>query len=228
MRFEPITVFLDIVTHGPAGVVLPQPPGFYHRVLKRPIDVALVLLAAPIILPVVLLMALLIFLHDGHRPFYWSERVGRGGRTFHMLKLRSMVPDANARLQAYLASDAEAAEEWTRTQKLKYDPRITRFGRMLRKTSLDELPQFWNVFKGDMALVGPRPMMPDQRPIYPGWAYYTLRPGVTGPWQVSDRNECEFARRADFDLDYHRDLSFVNDLRLLAKTVGVVLRGTGY
>jgi lipopolysaccharide/colanic/teichoic acid biosynthesis glycosyltransferase len=170
----------------------------------------------------------MIALHDGHSPFYWSARVGRYGREFGMLKLRSMVPDADARLAAYLASDPEAAAEWQSTQKLKADPRITAFGRMLRKTSLDELPQLWNVLRGDMSLVGPRPMMPDQRPIYPGKAYFALRPGVSGPWQVSDRNASTFARRADFDLEYHRTLTFTNDVKLILQTLAVVLRGTGY
>ena len=98
----------------------------------------------------------------------------------------------------------------------------------MRKTSLDELPQLWNVLTGDMSLIGPRPMMPDQRVIYPGRAYYALRPGVSGPWQVSDRNASTFARRADFDLDYHRTLSFTNDVKLILRTLSVVLRGTGY
>jgi lipopolysaccharide/colanic/teichoic acid biosynthesis glycosyltransferase len=191
-------------------------------------DVVLVLLAAPLVLPVVLVIAVMITLQDGHSPFYWSARVGRYGRVFRMLKLRTMVHDADARLVQHLAADPEAAFEWDTTQKLKNDPRITRFGRLLRKSSLDELPQFLNVMKGDMSLIGPRPMMPGQRVIYPGRAYFALRPGVSGPWQVSDRNESTFAQRADFDLQYHRTLSFANDLKLMVLTLWVVLRGTGY
>ena len=210
-----------------AEAARPLRRGLYRNGLKRAMDVTLVLLGGIVVLPVVLVLALMIF-RDGHSPFYWSARVGRGGRLFHMLKLRTMVHDADARLEAHLAADPAAALEWAATQKLKRDPRITTFGRLLRKTSLDELPQLWNVLVGDMSLVGPRPMMPSQRALYPGRAYYTLRPGLTGPWQVSDRNGCTFAKRADFDRDYDQSLSLATDLRLLARTAVVVLKGTGF
>lgn len=232
LSFEPLDIYrefspsLSETTREAAE--LTNPRGFYRNFCKRPFDVILVLLSAPFVLPFVLATALGVWLYDGHDPFYFSERVGRNGRVFRMLKLRSMVHDADDRLAHHLAADPEAAAEWQATQKLKSDPRITRFGRILRKTSLDELPQLWNVLKGDMALVGPRPMMPDQRPLYPGRAYYALRPGVTGPWQVSARNHSTFAARADFDLEYHRSLSLFTDVKLLARTIVVVLRGTGY
>jgi len=227
VSFEPTEIFSRISGQPNADLVPVRSRSVYTAGLKRVLDVVLILLAAPIVVPVVLIIALVV-MRDGHSPFYWSERVGRSGRIFRMMKLRTMVHDAHDCLSAYLATDPEAAAEWDETQKLKYDPRITGFGRLLRKTSLDELPQLWNVLKGEMALVGPRPMMPSQRGIYPGSAYYFLRPGVTGPWQVSDRNDCGFAKRADFDLEYHASLSFTNDLRLLGRTVVVVLRGTGY
>jgi exopolysaccharide production protein ExoY len=233
MSFEPLDILS--ATPAPTGLAktaselfLPRPLGIYSNYVKRLVDVTLVLLAAPIVLVVVLVIAALILLQDGRSPFYWSMRVGRNGRIFRMLKLRSMVPDADERLADYLATDPEAAFEWKTTQKLKTDPRITRLGRVLRKSSLDELPQLWNVLIGDMSLIGPRPMMPDQRVIYPGRAYYALRPGVSGPWQVSDRNASTFARRADFDLNYHRTLSFTNDIMLIGLTLSAVLRGTGY
>ena len=101
-------------------------------------------------------------------------------------------------------------------------------GRILRKTSLDELPQLWNVANGAMSLVGPRPMMVDQQAFYPGEAYYALRPGLTGLWQVSDRNDCEFAGRVRFDDQYERTVSLRTDIHVIARTVGVVMRGTGY
>lgn len=212
----------------PFGHVLVKPrAGFYRNRVKRGLDIALVLIGGIIVLPVILVLALLVAL-DGSSPFYRSPRVGRGGRTFQMLKLRTMVPDADRQLENYLNSNAEARLEWNSTQKLKSDPRITRLGRFLRKTSLDELPQLWNVLVGDMSLVGPRPMMPEQRVLYSGLAYYSLRPGITGPWQISERNETTFSKRAEFDLDYDRNLSFATDLRILLKTFGVVLRGTGY
>lgn len=201
--------------------------GLYRRALKRLFDVMVVVLFAPIVVPVIAILALMVT-GDGGRPFYSQLRVGRGGRTYRIWKLRSMVADADARLEAHLADNPAARYEWDTTQKLKNDPRITPFGRVLRKSSLDELPQLWNVLRGDMSLVGPRPMMPCQEELYPGQAYYRLRPGITGPWQVSSRNTSTFADRARFDTDYDRDLSLVTDLRLLAATVRVVLRATGY
>jgi lipopolysaccharide/colanic/teichoic acid biosynthesis glycosyltransferase len=145
-----------------------------------------------------------------------------------MLKLRTMVPDADRMLEQFLDRNPEARLEWNSTQKLKADPRITPVGRLLRKTSMDELPQLWNVLIGDMSLVGPRPMMPSQRSLYSGVAYYALRPGITGPWQVSDRNEVEFSKRAEFDREYEEDISLLTDLGLLLATMRVVIKGTGY
>ncbi len=139
-----------------------------------------------------------------------------------------MVPNAEERLESHLAASPQTREEWDSTQKLKNDPRITSTGKFLRKSSLDELPQLWNVLTGDMSLVGPRPMMENQESLYPGTAYYALRPGVTGSWQVSDRNETTFAGRAKFDTEYYYSLSLATDLKILARTVNVVLRATGH
>lgn len=208
-------------------VELPTRPGLYRNVGKRLTDILVVLFSAIVTLPVVLILAALVSL-DGNSPFYWQDRVGRRGMNFRMMKLRSMVPNADRLLEAYLAANPEAKAEWESTQKLKSDPRITRVGRLIRKTSLDELPQLWNVLMGDMSIVGPRPMMPSQRGLYPGVAYYALRPGITGPWQVSERNESEFAKRAIFDAEYERDLSFKVDASVMLRTFAVVFRGTGY
>lgn len=210
----------------PAQTLLLPRRGLYGRVFKRVLDVVLVLLAVPVVLLLVAFLAALIA-RDGHSPFYRQQRLGRGGREFTLWKLRSMVPETDARLAAHLASDEAARREWDTYQKLTCDPRVTAFGRMLRKSSLDELPQLWNVLKGDMSLVGPRPMLPEQLPLYPGRAYFALRPGVTGLWQVSDRNASTFAQRAEFDADYAHSLSLATDLRVLAATVSVVVRGTG-
>ena len=199
----------------------------YRRFFKRILDVLAVLTAALIVLPLIAVLALIVA-SDGSNPFYWSARVGLRGRNFGMLKLRTMVPDADQLLERYLARTPTARLEWDSTQKLKMDPRITRIGRFLRKTSLDELPQLWNVLIGEMSLVGPRPMMPSQRVLYTGLAYYSLRPGITGPWQVSDRNEVEFSRRADFDREYDRTLCLATDIKLLFATLRVVMKGTGY
>lgn len=198
----------------------------YRDVGKRALDIAVVLLGAVPVVLVTVVLALLIAL-DGKSPFFLQKRVGRHGRIFHMWKLRSMVSDAEARLEAHLASDPAAREEWNRNQKLRNDPRITRVGRFIRKSSLDELPQLFNVLRGDMSLVGPRPMLLSQQELYPGTAYYALRPGITGFWQVSVRNESSFADRAGFDTDYLRKLSFGTDISVLVKTFRVVLHGTG-
>lgn len=199
----------------------------YNDLFKRVFDIFLVILAAPIALLVVLVMAALVA-RDGASPFFSQRRVGRNGKVFNLLKIRTMVPDAQGRLAAYLDANPAARREWDSTQKLKDDIRITPVGAFLRKSSLDELPQLWNVLRGDMSIVGPRPMMEDQQRLYPGSAYYALRPGITGSWQVSDRNRSTFAARAKFDADYYHTLSFRTDLSILARTVSVVLRCTGY
>ena len=201
-------------------------PKIYSAYAKRVFDVSLVVLSLPVVLPVIVLMALMVAL-DGGNPFYSQMRLGRANNVFRIWKLRTMVPDADSRLERYLETDPAARDEWDSKQKLSHDPRVTRVGRILRKTSLDELPQLFNVLTGDMSLVGPRPMMVDQKPLYPGRAYFALRPGITGTWQVSDRNASTFAARAKFDTDYYKSLSFMGDVRLLVATVRVILRGTG-
>ena len=201
--------------------------GIYRNGAKRAMETLLVLLTAPVTLPLILLMALLVAC-DGANPFFVQKRLGRNGQVFRIWKLRSMVVDAECRLQAHLDSCPEARKQWNSTQKLKQDPRITPVGRLLRKTSMDELPQLLNVLNGTMSLVGPRPMMVNQRRMYYGRAYYKLRPGITGLWQISARNESEFIARVHYDEKYHRDLSGWLDVTILVRTVVVVLRGTGY
>lgn len=199
----------------------------YRNGIKRALDAALILLSAPFVVPVVAVLAFLVA-RDGGKPFYFQDRIGRGGKVYRIWKLRTMVKDADQHLDAHLDSNPSAKAEWDQTQKLKSDPRITSFGAFLRKSSLDELPQLFNVLKGDMSLVGPRPMMTEQSAMYPGLAYYDLRPGITGYWQISDRNETAFAERAFYDTRYNADLSFWTDLKILGATVNVVIRGTGY
>jgi lipopolysaccharide/colanic/teichoic acid biosynthesis glycosyltransferase len=201
--------------------------GIYARSLKRLFDIAAVVITAPVTVPIVAVLAVFVA-QDGGSPFYCQERVGKGRRPFRLWKLRSMVVDADARMEACLAADPLLRQEWNQTQKLKADPRITRVGRLLRKSSLDELPQLWNVLIGDMSLVGPRPMMTSQQALYPGQAYYALRPGLTGYWQISERNESSFADRAGYDDRYERDVSLATDIRVLFATLRAVARGTGY
>ena len=203
-----------------------EPKSLYRDVLKRGMDIALVLLAA---VPVVIVLAAcaVLIARDGGSPFYSQTRVGRFGRTFKMWKLRSMTANADEALAQHLANDPAARSEWDRNQKLRNDPRITKVGAILRKTSLDELPQLWNVLIGDMSLVGPRPMMVEQQELYPGSAYYALRPGLTGFWQVSVRNESSFAERAQYDAAYLSKVTLAQDVAVMLKTVSVVTRGTG-
>jgi lipopolysaccharide/colanic/teichoic acid biosynthesis glycosyltransferase len=193
---------------------------------KRCFDVAATVAVAPVALGLVGAMALLVKL-DGGKAFYAQPRVGRNGKAFKLWKLRTMVPDAEAKLEQYLKDNPAARIEWDLNQKLRQDPRITRVGQFLRKYSLDELPQLFNVFLGQMSLVGPRPMCLDQRSQYPGTAYFELRPGLTGLWQVSDRNNCTFTERALHDTRYARIMSFGTDMQIIFQTVGVVFRGTG-
>ncbi len=205
----------------------PRRTSLYRRYVKRPLDVFLVLLGSPIVVPVVFILALLVW-KSGGQPFYSQQRVGRDGKQYRMWKLRSMVIDADQRLATYLEENEEARLEWETTQKLRHDPRVTPIGHFIRRSSLDELPQLWNVLKGDMSLIGPRPMMPCQEDMYQCDAYYVIRPGITGYWQTAGRNNTSFADRAWFDERYERDLSFGNDLGILVRTVGVVLKATGH
>lgn len=199
----------------------------YLKIGKPALDAALVLLTLPISLPLIAVFALLAAC-DGGNPFYIQKRIGRGGKLFRMIKLRTMVPNADLQLQRYLDANPEARAEWDATQKLKNDPRITLVGRILRKSSLDELPQLFNVLTGSMSLVGPRPMMVEQQELYHGRHYYDLRPGMTGFWQISNRNECDFADRVAYDDAYKGSASLATDMFVIFRTFAVVARGTGY
>jgi lipopolysaccharide/colanic/teichoic acid biosynthesis glycosyltransferase len=204
----------------------PAKHGVYRRICKPWLDRLLIVLALPLIVPAISVIALLAML-DGGKPFYTQLRVGHGGKTFRMWKIRTMVPDADEQLKSYLAANPAAQAEWVATQKLKSDPRITPIGHFLRKTSLDELPQLFNVMGGTMSLVGPRPMILKQKMLYHGETYFQLSPGITGLWQISGRNNCDFIDRVHYDDVYGKKMSLTTDLRILFKTVAVVLRGTG-
>lgn len=209
-----------------AARTLPQRKGYYRNFFKRAFDVSAIAMASPVVVPLVAVLAIMVA-REGGKPFYSQMRVGKGGKRFRMWKLRSMVCDADARMEDYLAAHPEARLEWDRTQKLKHDPRITRFGKILRQSSLDELPQLWNVLKGEMSLVGPRPIMLSQQTIYPGVAYYLLRPGCTGFWQTAGRNRTTFEARAEYDDAYEEQVSLATDLKTLLGTVRVIVKGTG-
>ena len=203
--------------------------GYYRNFGKRAFDLGLLALIAPIVLPVMVLVTLALRV-AGHSPFYVQERLGRNGRVFRIWKFRTMHPDADRMLQEILERDPVRRAEWQERQKLTSDPRITRIGHFLRRTSIDELPQLWNVLRGDMSLLGPRPMMPEQKHLYgPAFPVYAaLRPGISGVWQVSERNESHFQRRAELDIQYARELSLAGDLMLVLLTLRTILYSTGY
>lgn len=194
--------------------------------LKRCIDLILSSLVLILALPVGLILALLIKLEDRGPVFYRQERVGRHGKSIRILKFRTMVPRADEILKDYLAEHPELAKEWKASQKLEDDPRITKIGAFLRRASLDELPQLWNIFIGELSLVGPRPIVEDEIKRY-GEAYelYSqVRPGLTGLWQVSGRSRLSYNKRVALDTYYIRNWSVWFDIYILAKTPAALLQ----
>ena len=193
-------------------------------------EMVLVLLFLPVWLPVILILALWVFCTDGTNPFYTQERTGKSGHVFKAIKLRTMVPNADVVLEQLLNSDPAKREEWDTFYKLKDDPRVTRIGYFLRRFSLDEFPQFINVLKGDMALVGPRPLpayhqaeLSNESRVIRG----SVRPGITGQWQVSGRSDVNLAAMEQWDSYYVRNWSVWMDLYILARSLRVVLFSHG-
>jgi Undecaprenyl-phosphate galactose phosphotransferase WbaP len=200
-----------------------------HQVLKRALDLTLTFIGSIVALPLCLLIALAIKIDSRGAVLYSQRRLGKGGKAFPAFKFRSMASNAEETLQEHLAQHPELREEWNATQKLKHDPRITRLGRFLRRTSLDELPQLLNVLRGEMSLVGPRPCMPEQACLYDWvWEFYKrVRPGITGQWQISGRNRLSFRERTMMNAYYIRNWSVWLDLYILVKTIPIVVRGDG-
>ena len=199
------------------------------RVVGRAIDLTLVIGGLIFLAPLMLTVALVIWAQDGGPVLYGQRRIGRDGRLFRCWKFRSMVQDADDRLKALLAIDADSAAEWAEFHKLRADPRITPLGHFLRKSSLDELPQLFNVLVGEMNLVGPRPIVPAETEKYGRYleAYCRVRPGITGLWQVSGRNDTSYRRRVAIDVVYVRRRSVGFDLKILVQTVPAVLQSRG-
>lgn len=202
--------------------------GFYGNFGKRVLDIFLAILALPILLPVIAVLYILTR-RDGGRGFFGHLRVGRNGEMFKCWKIRTMVPDARAALEKHLAENPEAAAEWKKDFKLENDPRVTRLGRILRATSLDELPQIWNVLRGEMSFVGPRPVTREEMPRYAGFeaSYLATRPGITGLWQVSGRNDIGYDERVRLDARYVRDMGLFGDLAIIMRTFLAVAKRTG-
>lgn len=209
----------------PAGL----PGGALSRSCERGLDLIFAATLLLSVAPLFLLIAVLIRLQGPGPVLFGQLRVGRSGKMFRCFKFRSMVVDAQARLAALLAADPDARAEWNSDHKLKRDPRITRLGAFLRRSSLDELPQLLNVIRGDMSLVGPRPIVPAEIEKYGRWYRYYMqaRPGLTGMWQVSGRSDVSYQRRVALDITFVRSWSLGLYFKILFMTIPAVLLRTG-
>ncbi|MFN3513195.1 MAG: sugar transferase [Phenylobacterium sp.] len=194
-------------------------------ILGRGLDILLASALLIVLGPTMLSIALLIWVEDGGSPLFGHKRIGRNGRPFACLKFRSMVMDAESRLERLLAQDPAARREWLTDHKLRNDPRITRIGGFLRRSSIDELPQLLNVLRGEMSMVGPRPIVQGEIVRYGrGFRHYcAVRPGITGLWQVSGRNDISYRRRVALDRLYVRSRSLRRDVGIIAMTIPAVL-----
>ena len=200
-----------------------------YSFLKRTVDITASATALLLLSPVFLVTSLAIKNDSKGPAMFTQKRIGKDGKLFEIYKFRTMVPDADKKLFELLEKDEEAAKEYKLNKKLKNDPRITKVGGFLRKTSIDELPQLINVLKGDMSLVGPRPYLPREMEDM-GQYYDTIvecKPGITGLWQVSGRSNTTFEQRLEFDMEYNENKGFLYDMELLTKTVGVVINKDG-
>lgn len=198
--------------------------------LSRLMDLVLVILAIPMIAPLLLAIAILIKIDSRGKAFFSHTRIGKDGHSFQVLKFRTMVSNADEELKQFFKKHPEFLAEWEATQKLKCDPRVTRVGKFLRRSSLDELPQLINILKGEMSLVGPRPIYSDEEIQKFGdrfELYKQVRPGLTGLWQVSGRTNTTYERRVQLDEYYVRNWSIWLDIQILFRTVRVVLLGEG-
>lgn len=202
------------------------PPG---ALLSDAAHFVIAVLALVFLAPLMLLVAIAVFAHDGGPIMFAHRRIGRQGRTFPCLKFRSMAMDAEARLTELLRSDPDARAEWERDHKLRDDPRVTKLGAFLRKTSLDELPQLFNVLRGEMSLVGPRPIVEGEVAKYGHrFKYYcAVKPGITGIWQVSGRNDTSYSTRVAMDCIYAQRRNLGLDMTVLFLTVPAVLARRG-
>ncbi|MEM6904432.1 MAG: sugar transferase [Pseudomonadota bacterium] len=199
-----------------------------NGILKRGFDIAGGVAMLVLFAPLMAIVAAMIWRHDGAPILFAHARVGRGGRTFHCYKFRTMIRDAETVLQQHLANNPQAAQEWRETRKLREDPRIIgQIGQFLRRNSLDELPQILNVIRGDMSLVGPRPIITSELSLYGRDAavYLSARPGLTGPWQVSGRNLVSYQERVAMDVNYVRNWRLSWDIQIVCQTALLVLRG---
>lgn len=202
---------------------------FRYKVVKRGVDIALMVVSLPVVLLVLAVVALLVKLSSPGPVFYSHRRIRRGGTFFSMWKFRTMCVNSADVLEEYLARHPEARAEWNRTHKLRDDPRVTPVGRFLRRYSLDELPQLWNVASGEMSLVGPRPIVAAEVEKYGDCfdCYCSVVPGLTGLWQVSGRSELSYDERVALDCEYVARWSLTKDAMILMKTLSSVVNQDG-
>jgi exopolysaccharide production protein ExoY len=198
-------------------------------IAKSSFDFSLAIVAIFFLLPLLALIVTILLATQGRPVLIRHRRIGRGGKSFPCFKFRTMVTDGDEVLRKHLSLIPEAREEWNATRKLKSDPRVTPVGAVLRKSSIDELPQLLNILRGEMSLVGPRPIVQDEAVHYgDDFEEYTrVRPGLTGLWQISGRNDVSYQARVRMDVNYVSQRTFTGDLVILAKTVPAVLRSRG-
>lgn len=205
-------------------------PQIKRSPFKRLFDILFSSTALICCVPLFSVIAAAIVISSRGKVFYSHERIGRGGKPFRCYKFRSMYPDADDRLQDLLKSNPEMREEWIQSRKLKQDPRVMPIGKFLRKTSMDELPQFWNVLKGDLSIVGPRPLVSAEVIGYLGdkaAKILSVRPGLTCIWQVSGRSDVSYSKRIQLDEEYIDNQSFLLDVKLILKTIPSMLFSKG-
>jgi exopolysaccharide production protein ExoY len=198
--------------------------------LQRIVDLTLATICLLVLWPIMAMAALLVLIGSRGPIFYSQPRIGHNGEIFGCLKFRTMAVDADRLLQDLLDSSPAHREIWARDRKFRDDPRITPGGHFLRRFSIDELPQIFNVLRGEMSMVGPRPLATDEAHFYADAfsTYCSLKPGITGPWQVGGRNKISFQARAQLDCEYARTKSYRQDFALILRTIPVVLRGSGF
>lgn len=202
----------------------------FEKIIKRAVDICGALLGIIILLPMTVVIKVVNLMKGNKDSIFFSQyRIGKDGKVFKLYKFQTMVPNADEYLKKYLNENEAAKEEYKKYKKLKEDPRVTDIGKILRNTSLDEFPQFINVLKGDMSLVGPRPYLPREKDDMAEYYDYIVKcqPGITGPWQVSGRNEVDFETRLKADYEYYQNRSLSGDTSILFKTVGIVTNKRG-
>lgn len=202
----------------------------FNKVGKRLLDLLVGIVGIILLIPITIVVAVVNFFEKDEGPlFFTQERIGKDGKLFKMYKFRTMIVGADKELERILREDKEAQKEYKKNKKLKNDPRVTKIGKFLRKTSLDEFPQFINVLKGDMSLVGPRPYLPREQEDMGYYYYYIIKckPGITGLWQVSGRSEVSFDERLELDLEYYENTNVIQDVGLVAKTVVKTIKREG-